>query len=67
MSEKIKKSKGSWHGGKGSIQKPSDQEKYAENYDKIFGRKKKKLTEREKVLMDPLAASQRSDEKKKKK
>ncbi len=67
MSEKIKKSKGSWHGGKGSIQKPSNQEKYAENYDKIFGRKKKKLTEREKVLMDPLAASQRSDEKKKKK
>ena len=67
MSEKIKKSKGSWHGGKGSIQKPIDQEKYAENYDKIFGRKKKKLTEREKVLMDPLAASQRSDEKKKKK
>ena len=36
-----KSSKGQWHGGKGSIQKPSDQDKYSENYDKIFGKKKK--------------------------
>ena len=66
MSEekKIKTSKGKWHGGKGSIQKPTDQDKYAENYDKIFN-KKKKLSKREEVLMDPLAASQRSDKKKK--
>ena len=68
MSEekKIKTSKGKWHGGKGSIQKPTDQDKYAENYDKIFN-KKKKLSKREEVLMDPLAASQRSDKKKKEK
>ena len=68
MSEekKIKTSKGKWHGGKGSIQKPTDQDKYAENYDKIFN-KKKKLSKREEVLMDPLAASQRSDKKKKQK
>ena len=66
MSEEKKKktSKGKWHGGKGSIQKPTDQDKYAENYDKIFN-KKKKLSKREEVLMDPLAASQRSDKKKK--
>ncbi len=66
MSEekKIKTSKGKWHGGKGSIQKPTDQDKYSENYDKIFN-KKKKLSKREEVLMDPLAASQRSDKKKK--
>ena len=30
-----------WHGGKGSVQKPTDQEKYAENWDKIFGNNKK--------------------------
>ena len=33
-------------------------------WDKIFG-KNKQLSEREIVLMDPLAASQRSDKKKK--
>ncbi len=66
MNEKIKKSKGSWHGGKGSIQKSTNQDKFAENYDKIFKKDKKKLSHREKVLMDPLAASQRSDEKNKK-
>tara|TARA_Y100001937_G_C6856042_1_gene214228 strand:+ start:85 stop:357 length:273 start_codon:yes stop_codon:yes gene_type:complete len=86
--EKKTTSKGQWHGGKGSIQKPSDQDKYAENYDKIFKKKfntdysvseqmqdeiepipnkKKKLSKREEVLMDPLAASQRSDKKKKNK
>ena len=59
-----KSNKGQWHGGKGSIQKPTDQDKYSENYDKIFN-KKKKLSKREEVLMDPLAASQRSDKKKK--
>ena len=31
-----------WHGGKGSVQKPTDQDKYAENWEKIFGKKKKK-------------------------
>ena len=62
MSEENKeqKSKGQWHGGKGSVQKPNDQDKYADNWDKIF-KKDKGLSERERVLMDPLAASQRSD------
>tara|TARA_B100000965_G_scaffold86851_1_gene70343 strand:+ start:1437 stop:1583 length:147 start_codon:yes stop_codon:yes gene_type:complete len=34
-------SKGKWHGGKGSIQKPTDQNKYAEAWEKIFGEKRK--------------------------
>ena len=34
-------SKGKWHGGKGSIQKPADQNKYAEAWEKIFGEKRK--------------------------
>ncbi len=69
MSEdKDKSNKGQWHGGKGSIQKPTDQDKYAENYDKIFNSgKKKRLSKRERVLMDPLAASQKSDKKKEQK
>ena len=56
--------KGKWHGGKGSIQKDHNHNKYTDNWDKIFG-KNKHLSEREIVLMDPLAASQRSDNKKK--
>ena len=43
MSEekKEKSSKGKWHGGKGSIQKPTNQDKYAEAWEKIFGEKRK--------------------------
>ena len=38
MSEE--KSTGKWHGGKGStVRKTSDQTKYADNYDRIFGKK----------------------------
>ena len=37
--DKDKSSKGQWHGGKGSVQKSSGQDKYAENYDKIFKKK----------------------------
>ena len=38
MSEE--KSSGKWHGGKGSgVRKTSDQTKYADNYDRIFGKK----------------------------
>ena len=51
-------------GGKGSKQRPADPRNpnaYQDNWDRIFGRKDKGLSEREKVLMDPLAASQRSD------
>ena len=65
--DKDKSSKGKWHGGKGSIQKSDGQDKYAENYDKIFGKKRKTLSKREEVLLDPLAASQRSDKKKREK
>ena len=50
---------------KGSKRRPENIEKYSDNYDKIFNRKK--LSEREKVLMDPLAASERSDKRNKKK
>ena len=59
-----KADRGQWHGGKGSVQKDHDHDKYSDNWDKIFG-KNKGLTERERVLMDPLAASQRSDAKNK--
>ena len=38
---KIPKSKGKWHGGKGSIQKDHDHDKYAEAWEKIFGKKRK--------------------------
>ena len=48
----------------GSIQKGHNHNKFTDNWDKIFG-KNKQLSEREIVLMDPLAASQRSDKKKK--
>lgn len=27
-----------WHGGKGSKQRPTDQQKYSDNWDKIFGK-----------------------------
>tara|TARA_B100000902_G_C27321759_1_gene925134 strand:- start:5648 stop:5839 length:192 start_codon:yes stop_codon:yes gene_type:complete len=40
--------------------KGGDSKKYADNWEKIFG-KDKGLTRREKVLLDPLEASQRSD------
>ena len=47
MSEenKTEKSKGQWHGGKGSVQKPTDQDKYADNWDLIWGKKKKDKNE----------------------
>lgn len=38
----IPKGHGKWHGGKGSVPKQSDHQKYAENFDKIFGNKKEK-------------------------
>ena len=38
MSER--KKTGKWHGGKGSsVRKTSNQIKYADNYDRIFGKK----------------------------
>ena len=41
MSEdnKIEKSHGKWHGGKGSARKDNNNSKYAENWEKIFGKK----------------------------
>lgn len=30
-----------WHGGKGSKQRKTDANKFADNYDMIFGKKKK--------------------------
>ena len=34
------KNTGKWHGGKSSaVRKTSDQTKYADNYDRIFGKK----------------------------
>ncbi len=34
--------KSNWHGGKGSTPRGTDQNKYSDNWDKIFGSKKKK-------------------------
>jgi len=56
-------------GGKGSKQRPADPNNptsYQDNWEKIFGNKKQ-LSDRERVLMDPLAASQRSDDENKNK
>jgi|TARA_B100001939_G_C16629212_1_gene482686 hypothetical protein len=39
-------SHGAWHGGKGSAQKPGNQNKYAESWEKIWGNKKDKNDER---------------------
>ena len=36
------KSHGKWHGGKGSARKQSNEQKYADNWEKIFGKKPKK-------------------------
>ena len=35
-----KADKGQWHGGKGSVQKDHDHNKYSDNWDKIFGKDK---------------------------
>ena len=32
-----------WHGGKGSKRRNSNEEAYADNWEKIFGEKKKKI------------------------
>jgi hypothetical protein len=40
--EDNKSSKGQWHGGKGSIQKTTDHDKYADSWERIFGKKKPK-------------------------
>jgi len=34
--------KSNWHGGKGSTPRGTDQNKYADNWEKIFGSKKAK-------------------------
>ena len=38
---KIPKGHGKWHGGKGSARKDHDNSKYADNWEKIFGKKDK--------------------------
>ena len=43
MSDKEKSeqpSKGKWHGGKGSARKQSDEKKYADGWERIFGKGK---------------------------
>ena len=36
---------GQTHGGKGSATRPTDTQKYADNYDAIFGKKKREKEE----------------------
>jgi len=38
-----------WHGGKGSIYKPYDKDKFDENFEKIFGNKRKNVNKRKKT------------------
>ena len=38
---KIPKGHGKWHGGKGSIQKDHDHDKYAQEWEKIYEKKDK--------------------------
>ena len=33
--------KGQWNGGKGDARRPGDDDKFREQYDRIFGKKKK--------------------------
>ena len=36
-----KADKGQWHGGKGSVQKPKDHDKFADGWDAIWCKKEK--------------------------
>jgi hypothetical protein len=38
-----------WHGGKGSSTRPTDVEKYNENWDRIFGKKDEKKPKKQKL------------------
>ena len=38
-----------WHGGKGSIYKPYNKDKFDKNFEKIFGNKKKNVNKRKKT------------------
>tara|TARA_R110000796_G_scaffold94025_1_gene198734 strand:- start:211 stop:393 length:183 start_codon:yes stop_codon:yes gene_type:complete len=38
-------SSGQTHGGKGSTTRPTDTQKYADNHDRIFGKKKREKEE----------------------
>jgi hypothetical protein len=40
--------KSNWHGGKGSGRRGSDDKKYADNWEKIFGKTKEKVNTRNK-------------------
>lgn len=42
----VPKGHGKWHGGKGSAPKQSNQDKYADNWDKIFGKDKEDFPDR---------------------
>ena len=50
MEAKTSKGKMAWR-----YKKTQDPNKYAENYDKIFGKDRTRLTKREEVLLDSLA------------
>ena len=46
---------GKSHGGKGSLPRPTNQQKYADNWERIFGKKKddkKELDVSERSMMD---------------
>ena len=47
-------SNGQTHGGKGSATRPTDTQKYADNYDAIFGKKKKEKEELYKAVNEVL-------------
>jgi hypothetical protein len=57
------KSTSKWHGGKGSaVRKTSDQTKYADNYDRIFGNKSKVDSDATSVYDDARLSTQTDEE-----
>ncbi len=44
-----------WHGGKGSKQRPTDRERYEENYERLLGYVRNKSEKRYTELIEKLA------------
>lgn len=52
-----------WHGGKGSSPRPTDKEKYNENWDRIFGSKKEHTDPKYPIGIDPDWETEEEEEK----
>ena len=54
-------SSGQTHGGKGSTTRPTDKKKYEDNYDRIFGKKKREKEEVYKAVNEVLKEAKLKD------